>query len=323
MGPQARGLTLAALGAVAVGSSAPALKLLAHTELTPVNVIQARTAVGAVALLAIALARRRGMLVQREHWWLVGLYGVVTIAANQVAYTAALTRVPVGIALLLEYLAPVLVALWVRFARRTRLPRLLWVGIAVTLAGLAVVASTRTAGGIDPVGVLFGLLAAVTLAGRFLLAERGLRSHEPIVLAGWGAAVGAVALSVIDPFPLRQLGDARVWPLVLWVGLVGTAAAVLLAVSAQRLIPPTAASAVACLEIVVGAGAAWVVLDESMPASGLAGAAAVLAGIVVVQFAVARHDDREWVTSSSGGRSSSRATPPGRTSGRRRAPSSG
>lgn len=161
----AGGLALGALGAVAMGSAAPALKLLAGSGLSPVNVVQARTVVGALALLAAALLLRRGrMSVPRGDWWLVALYGVVTIAVNQVLYTVALGRLPVGVALLLEYLAPVLVALWVRFVQGRPVPALLWVGVAVLLAGLALVSGVG-GGGLDWVGVAFGLAAAVTLAG--------------------------------------------------------------------------------------------------------------------------------------------------------------
>ncbi|EWC61095.1 putative integral membrane protein [Actinokineospora spheciospongiae] len=288
----AGGLALGALGAVAMGSAAPALKLLAGSGLSPVNVIQARTVVGALALLAAALLLRRGrMSVPRGDWWLVALYGVVTIAVNQVLYTVALGRLPVGVALLLEYLAPVLVALWVRFVRGRPVPALLWVGIAVLLAGLALVSEVG-GGGLDRVGVAFGLAAAVTLAGRFLLAERGLRTHDPLVMATWGACLGAVALTaagVFAPFPFEVLtstaGSAPVWGLVLYVGLVGMAGAIALGVIAQRVIPSTSASLIAALEIVVGGVLAALVLGERLSAAQWTGSAAMLTGIALSQLA--------------------------------------
>ncbi|PWW53719.1 EamA family transporter [Actinokineospora spheciospongiae] len=291
----AGGLALGALGAVAMGSAAPALKLLAGSGLSPVNVIQARTVVGALALLAAALLLRRGrMSVPRGDWWLVALYGVVTIAVNQVLYTVALGRLPVGVALLLEYLAPVLVALWVRFVRGRPVPALLWVGIAVLLAGLALVSEVG-GGGLDRVGVAFGLAAAVTLAGRFLLAERGLRTHDPLVMATWGACLGAVALTaagVFAPFPFEVLtstaGSAPVWGLVLYVGLVGMAGAIALGVIAQRVIPSTSASLIAALEIVVGGVLAALVLGERLSAAQWTGSAAMLTGIALSQLAMAR-----------------------------------
>lgn len=292
----AGGLAIGALGAVAMGSAAPALKLLVGSGLSPVNVIQVRTVIGALALLAAALLLRRGrMSVPRGDWWVVALYGVVTIAVNQVLYTVALGRLPVGVALLLEYLAPVLVALWVRFVQGRSVPALLWVGIAVLLAGLALVSGVGGSGaGLDWVGIAFGLAAAVTLAGRFLLAERGLRTHDPLVMATWGACLGAVALTsagVFAPFPFEVLastaGSAPVWGLALYVGLVGMAGAILLGVIAQRVIPSTSASLIAALEIIVGGALAAVVLGERLSAAQWTGSAAMLTGIVLSQLAMA------------------------------------
>ncbi|PPK63712.1 DMT family transporter [Actinokineospora auranticolor] len=324
----ALGLALGAVGAIAVGSAAPALKLLAVTALSPVNAIQARTVVGAVALLAVALVLRRGrMAVRRADWWLVAVYGVLTLAVNQVVYTVALARLPVGVALLLEYLAPVLVALWVRFARREHVPRLLWAGIVVLLAGLALVTQVWTAAAPDSLGVLFGLLAAVTLAARFVLAERGLRTYDPLVMATWGASLGAVALvaaGVVAPFPWHALTavstvgsiGAPVWALVLYVGLVGMAAAILLGAVAQRRIPSTSASLVAAVEIVVGGVLAAVLLGEHLDNAQWAGCAAMLAGIVLAQVAVARRS-----AAPSGSRALTAGFPPrpGGASGRRAA----
>ncbi|MGL4743998.1 MAG: EamA family transporter [Phycicoccus sp.] len=295
------GLTVGVSGAVAMGSAAPALKLLAATELSAVNVIQARTVVGALALLGAALLLRPGrMAIPPRHWWLVAAYGVVTIAVNQVLYVIALSRLPVGVALLLEYLAPVLVALWVRFVQRRAVPRLLWVGIVVLLAGLALVSQVGTgARGLDGLGVVFGLLAALTLAGRFLLVEHGLRTHDPLVMATWGASLGAVALivaSTVAPFPVAALGrtaslngaSAPVWVLVLYVGLVGMAGAILLSAVAQRTLPSTSASLIAAIEIIVGGVLATLVLREHLTAAQWVGSAAMLAGIVLAQIAVAR-----------------------------------
>ncbi|GAA3059310.1 EamA family transporter [Actinokineospora globicatena] len=289
---------LGVVAAVAMGSAAPALKLLALTEMTPVNVIQARTVLGAAALMCAAvLLRRKRLRIQRSDWWLVACYGVVTLAVNQVVYTAAIARVPVGVALLLEYLSPVLVALWVRFVQRRQVPGLLWVGIAVLLVGLALVTQVWAAATIDGLGVLFGLLAAITLAARFLLAERGLRTHDPLVLAAWGSCLGAVALvmaGVAAPFPWPVLatttGGVPVWVLVLHVGLVGMAGAILLGVIAQRSIPSTAASLIAALEIVIGGLLAAVLLDERLSGVQWLGSAAMLVGIVLAQVAMARRE---------------------------------
>ena len=294
------GLWLALGAAVAMGSAAAAMKALGATGLPAVNVVQARLLVAAAALMAVVVVVRRGRVrVPRRDWSLVGAYGVISLAANQLVFMMSLSRLSVGVALLLEYLAPVLVALWVRFVRREPVSGLVWVGIAGTLLGLGMVGRAWAGFALDGVGFVLGLLAAVTMASRFVLADRGLRRHDPLVLAAWGTTVSAGTLlltGAIAPFPLDVLaGDVDLngvaVPMVLlvaWVGLVGTAGGVLLAVAAQRLLPPTAASLVLTLEVVVGAGLAYLLLGEGLEVAQVVGGAVMLAGVAAAQVAITR-----------------------------------
>jgi len=291
---------LAVAAAVALGGSAPALKAMASTELSALNVVQARAVTGAAVLMLVALVLRRGRLrVARRDWWLVAGFGLVSLAMNQVVFTAALSRMPVGVTLLLEYLAPVLVALWVRFVQRKVVSGLVWVGIVGTMLGLGLVGQVWTGFALDGVGFLLGLLAAVTMAARFLLTERGLDRHDPLVLAAWGSTVSAGALlltGLAQPFPLAVLAAAvdmqgtsvPVALLVAWVGLIGTAGGVLLGVAAQKLLAPTSASLVLSLEVVAGAGLAYAVLGEAPTGFQMVGGAVMLTGVAVAQVAIAR-----------------------------------
>jgi drug/metabolite transporter (DMT)-like permease len=294
------GLWLALGAAMAMGSAAAALKAMGSTGLPALHVVQARTLVGGVALMAVAVVVRRGRVrLARRDWWLVGAYGVISLAANQVAFTMSLSGLSVGVALLLEYLAPVLVALWVRFVRREPVSGLVWVGIVGTLLGLGMVGRVWAGFALDGAGFVLGLLAAATMASRFVLADRGLRRQDPLVLAAWGTAVSAGALlltGVVAPFPVDALAreadlNGTAVPMVLlvaWVGLVGTAGGVLLAVAAQRLLTPTSASLVLTLEVVVGAGLAYLVLGEAPAEVQVLGGVVMLAGVVVAQVAITR-----------------------------------
>ncbi len=298
------GLWLALGAALAMGSAAAAMKALGATGMPAVNVVQARLLVAAAALMVVAVVVRRGRLrVARRDWWLVGAYGVISLAANQVVFMMSLSRLSVGVALLLEYLAPVLVALWVRFVRREPVSGLVWGGIAATLLGLGLVGRAWAGFALDGAGFVLGLLAAVTMASRFVLADRGLRRHDPLVLAAWGTTVSAGTLlltGAIAPFPLDALlrdvdlnGVAvPVTLLVAWVGLVGTAGGVLLVVAAQRLLTPTSASLVLTLEVVVGAGLAYLVIGEGLAAAQVLGGAVMLGGVALAQVAIVRGADR-------------------------------
>jgi drug/metabolite transporter (DMT)-like permease len=294
------GLWLALGAALAMGSAAAAMKALGSTGMPAVNVVQARLLIAAAALMAVALVVRRGRVrVARRDWWLVGAYGLVGLAANQLVFMMSLTRLSVGVALLLEYLAPMLVALWVRFVRREPLSGLVWVGIVGALVGLGMVARVWAGFALDGVGFVLGLLAAVTMATRFVLADRGLRRQDPLALAAWGTTVSAGALlltGAVAPFPLDALArevdlNGIGVPLVLlvaWVGLVGTAGGVLLVVAAQRLLAPTSTSLVVSLEVVVGAALAYAILGEELAGLQVVGGAVMFAGVAVAQVAIAR-----------------------------------
>lgn len=297
------GLGLAVGAAVAMGGAAPALKAMGSSGLSAVNIIQARTVVGAAALLLAAVVSRRRLRVRIKDWWLVVPYGAIGLAFNQVVFTLSLARLPVGVALLLEYLSPVLVALWVRLVQRRDVSGLVWAGITLTLTGLALVGKVWAGFDLDGLGVALALLAALTLAGRFLLAERGLRSYDPLVMAAWGTTVSAIVVAlagVAEPFPFEVLTHHVVvreaalpmTVLVIWVGLIGMAGGIALGVAAQRRLPPASASLLLTLEVVAGSVIAYLFLGEAMTNTQLIGSAVMLAGIALAQFALARRPAR-------------------------------
>src|ERR1044072_6349261 len=132
---------------------------------SPAGVTSLRIAVAAVVLVpVVAVVRPRALVVARGGWWVLLGYGVLGVAGVQLFFFVAVARVPVGVAMVLVNAAPVLVALWVRVVRRTRLPGLVWVGIVLAIAGLAVVAQLWHVGGLGLLGVGAGLAAAVCSA---------------------------------------------------------------------------------------------------------------------------------------------------------------
>ncbi|GAC67439.1 DMT family transporter [Gordonia soli] len=295
------GVIMAIGAAAAMGSTAPALKALAASELTPVNLIQARTAIGAVVLMTAAVALRRGRLgIAKRDWWLIAVYACISLAVNQVIFTMSLERLPVGVALLLEYTSPLLVALWMRWVQHVRLPRTAWIGIVIAVGGLALTAQVWAGFRLDALGVLLGLIAAVTMASRFLVAERGLMRYDPLVLAAWGSATAALALAVmtpLQPFPFRQLGGSvdlgiaggmSIAVLLLWIGIIGMAGGMILGVVAQQRISPASANVILSLEVVVGTALAALLLDERLTGAQLSGAITMLVGIVIAQRGLSR-----------------------------------
>lgn len=263
--------------------------------------------VGAAAGLLVALAvtaPQRLRLRWREIPFLL-VYGVAAVAMTQWLYFVAIGRLPVGVALLVEFTAPLLVALWARlvFAEPIR-PRV-WAALALSTAGLALVAEVWRGGGqLDGLGLVAAGCAAVALAAYFLMGERGLRTHQPLALTCWSLVAAALFWSVVQPWWSFDravlghavavggpLGDLQVplWAFVLWIVVLGTIAPFSLSLMALRRLPATVVGVAAMAEPVVASAVAWVWLHESLSPVQLGGGAVVIVGIVLAQTARTGH----------------------------------
>ena len=229
---------------------------------------------------------------------LVVALGAIGVAALQWTYFVAVDRLPVGVALLLEYTAPVLVALWARFVRRESVRRRMWVAIVLSLAGLAAVARVWDGLTLDALGVAAGLGAAVSFAAYFLLGETGVGALEPLRVNVWAFGMAAVLMNLLAP--VTGLGDAGastsllgsmaalsapVWVLLGWVVVLGTVAPYALELYALRHLAATVVVVVAMLEPIGAVVLGWAWFGEGLSGVQLLGCGAVLAGILLAQTA--------------------------------------
>ena len=289
------GIVLVFLSNVCFGTTGPAGKAVMGAGLSPLHVVQLRISGAAVALLLIALARDpKSLRMTRRDLPLLLAYGLIGFLGVQSLYFVAMSRLPVGVALLLEYLAIVLVALWAKFVQKRALARTTWIGMVLTVVGLALIEQVWRGLVLDAVGGIAGLGAAVCLAGYFLLSERGLGGRDPIALAAWGASVGAMAAAVISPpwqIPLARLRETAqlgplttpAWVALLYVILIGTVAAYLSGIAALRHLSSPVVGILSTFEVVVAAGTAWLLLGERLNAVELTGALILFTGVVLAQ----------------------------------------
>jgi drug/metabolite transporter (DMT)-like permease len=195
----------------------------------------------------------------------------------------------------LEFTAPVLVALWVRFVRGTILPAQAWVGTALALLGLVMVAQVWQGLAFDALGLLLGIGAALGAAAYFLIGEHAVGTIEPLGLVTWGMVVGVVAIWFAAPpwtIPTGILDDTTafgpwhppVWTLVLAVAVISTAVAYLLSVSSMRHMPSNVLSVLALVEPVMATATAWAFLDQALTAVQVLGAVVLLGGATLVQL---------------------------------------
>ncbi|MCP2236700.1 EamA family transporter [Prauserella halophila] len=294
---RARATVLSTTSWVLFATSGPVAKTVMAAGWSPAAVTSARIGLAAAILIpVVAVMRPQALRFRRAELGLLFGYGLLGVAGVQLLFFVAISRVPVGVAMVLVNLAPALVALWVRLVRRTRLPGLVWLGIGLAVAGLVLVAEIWHGVRLDLIGLAAGLAAAVCSAGYFLIGERGANRHDSFGLTAGGLAIGAVAVIVVAPPWLPGSGmldvsagigglHAPVWLILVLLAALGTALPYLAGLRALRDLPPALASVLSLVEPLVAAGLAWVLLGQALGPLQLVGAAALLAGAVVVQLA--------------------------------------
>ncbi|MBO0776127.1 MAG: EamA family transporter, partial [Actinobacteria bacterium] len=190
------GLSLAVLSAATFGTSGTFAAALIGAGWSPAAAVTARVSAAALILTVPALLQLRGRWqLLRRAAGRIAAYGLVAVAGCQLFYFSAIQRIPVGVALLLEYLGALLVVgwLWLRHGQRPR--RLTVAGSVTAIAGLTLVLGIGGPARLDLVGVMWGLLAAVGVAMYFVLsAADGDDRLPPVVMAWAGMCVGAVVL---------------------------------------------------------------------------------------------------------------------------------
>jgi drug/metabolite transporter (DMT)-like permease len=297
------GLPLALISALAFGGSGVAAKPLIESGLDPLDVVWLR-ATGAALIMLPLLWRHRAAVLRRPA--VLAGFGLLAVAGVQGCYFAAISRIPVGVALLIEYLAPALVLGWVRFVQRKPVSRGSALGVVLAVVGLVCVVRVWSGLAFDTWGLLLGLCAACCQAGYFILADRsGAGEHrlDPMAISAYGLFIGACALTVVArPWGMHwhllarqaQLGDHRVPAVLLlgWVVLVATVLAYMTGIVAVRRLTPQVAGVVSCLEAVIATVLAWVLLDEYLSPVQLLGGGVVLAGALVAQASPRRAADR-------------------------------
>ncbi|NDZ81725.1 EamA family transporter [Streptomyces sp. SID10853] len=288
------GLGLALVSAFAFGGSGVAAKPLIEAGLDPLAVVWLRVAGAALVMLPVAWRHRD--LVRRRPALLIG-FGLLAVAGVQACYFAALSRIPVGVALLVEYLAPALVLGWVRFVQRRPVTRAAAFGVVLAAGGLACVVEVWSGLSFDALGLLLALGAACCQVGYFVLSDHGgdgADRADPLGVIAYGLLVGTALLTVIarpwrmDWSLLTGRADMNgtsvpAWLLLGWIVLIATVVAYVFGVVSVRRLSPQVAGVVACLEAVIATVLAWVLLGEHLSAPQIVGGVVVLLGAFVAQ----------------------------------------
>jgi len=276
-------------------------KVILESGLSSLRLTEVRCA-GALAGLGLILlaTRPQSLRIGRRELAFVAAFGVFGVALVQLFYFLAIHRLQIGVSLLIQYLGPLLVALFAHFVLKEHVRRRLWVALALALGGLTLVVDLWSGVSLDGLGVLFSLCSAVTFAGYLLFAERAVGRRDPISLLCYGFLFASVFWAIAQPwwsFPfdvpgrtVSLLGNLShlhlpIWALMAWMIVLGTIVPFFLIVGSMQHITATRAGILAMVEPVVASVVAYGWLDETLGATQLVGGAIVLSGIVIAQTA--------------------------------------
>lgn len=309
------GLTLALISAFAFGCSGPFARSLMDAGWSPTAAVLARLGSGAFVMAVFATIVKPDWCREAvRHAKTVALYGVIPIAGAQLCYYNAVAHLSVGVALLLEYTAPILVVAWVWAITRRTPSKLTLTGVVLAVAGMTLVLDAFSGAHVEMVGVAWGLGAAVCAACYFVMSAKVNDGNgdngnggetaadeaqlHPISLAAGGLIVGAVVVTLLglaDVMPMTFTRDDAViagfttsWVVpVIALGVIATAIAYTLGIMGIARLRPRFASLVGLSEVMFTVLAAWMLVGEAITATQAVGGVVVLLGL-----ALARVGDR-------------------------------
>jgi drug/metabolite transporter (DMT)-like permease len=253
-----------------------------------------------ILFVVLALAHPRTLRVRREELPVLLMFGVLGLAFVQWFYFEAISRLDIGVALLIQYVAPILVALWARFVYHEPVRRRIWASLCLSVVGVALLVQLWEGLTLDGLGVAAALGSAIAFSIYILSAERAVRRRDPVSLVCYGFLLATVFWAAVQPlwtFPLDRIDETvsllgrledlslPVWLLMAWMVVLGTIVPFALLAASLRHIPAPRAAITAMFEPVAATVFAYAWLGEALSAPQLLGGIVVLAAISLAQTA--------------------------------------
>ncbi|MFM8961002.1 MAG: DMT family transporter [Actinomycetota bacterium] len=276
-------------------------KIVLLDEISAWRLTQIRTGGAFVILFTFFIIFKRHELkpTKAELAWLI-LFGFVGVAMVQAFYFVAIERMYIGIALLIEFTAPIWILLFLRFVLKKHVPKGLWYAIALAFTGLSLITQIWSGLSVDKIGLLAAFFDALALAGYFLIGDLLGKTKSSGAIATWGFGVASLLLVFALPvwnFPVAALTsemnllgrfesyELPGWVLILWIVVMGTIAPYLLVISGLKILSASTASIFGMIEPVLAGMFAWWWLNESLTTTQLIGCVIVILGIGIADRA--------------------------------------
>lgn len=271
------------------GTMAAVAKLLFRDQgVDPLVLVVVRAYLATLTLfLALGTIAPSHLRIDARMFRAAAVVGVGGLLTNNFLYFEAIHLTGVATALLLQYQAPVLVALYALLIQGQRLSRRLVLSLVLTLAGCALVVRIYDPASIqlNLVGVLAGLGTAFAFAFYILTSRAALKFMRPWTLVAYGyLAASLVWLPIVPPWRIVSLEfPVQTWGAFLAIATLGTVIPFGLFINGLKHLPPTQASILAMLEPVVATVAAYLMLSETLLPLQILGGGLVLAGVIMLE----------------------------------------
>jgi DME family drug/metabolite transporter len=240
------------------------------------------------ALFAVHAIARGKVRVDRRDYPVLGLFAAIGVSMFYLSYLFAVRTGGAALAAILLYTAPAWVAIASALWLHEPMTRRKLVALATTLLGVAFVAFGAGGGAtglrIGPTALGWGLLSGLAYASYYLFGKRYFVRYEAATLFMYVLPLGALFLLPLVHFTPKS---GATWGWIAFLGIVPTYVALQLYEAGLRRVEATRAVTVATLEPVIAAGLAYAVWGEALRPLGYAGAALVLAGVMLMSATAA------------------------------------
>jgi drug/metabolite transporter (DMT)-like permease len=281
------GYLLAASAATMWALNGSLAVFLLDDGVTALRLAESRAVLAFVILAAaVALVRPALLRVRKQDIPRLAFLGVAGLAGVHATYFFAITRLDIGVALVIQYLGPLLLLLWLRRVHRRRLARSLWAAAILSVLGCFLVVQAWSPEAIDPVGLVAAFGSAITFAIYLYTSEQAGHRYEPVTTLVWAFGFASLFWLVVQPpwtFPFDRFTTLDNIALCLGVAVIGTLLPFVCIVASLRHVPASRAAVVATLEPVLAAIIAWPVHGQALDVAQITGGLMVVGAVIWVQ----------------------------------------
>ncbi len=285
----AKGYLCVVVAALMWASSGTAGKALFDAGMSPFDLVQIRVILASAILLLVFLFFSRDLLRIRPRDIPFFLFlGGVVMAVVTGSYLYTISKIQVAAAILIQYLAPIFVAIFAMLFWKERPTFLKIAALFLAFGGCFLVV-----GGynlkllqMNLLGILGGLTSAITFAGYSLLGERAMHRYKPWTVLFYALAFSALTWHVVyPPFTYFRAGYSLAeWGWIFYISIVGTILPFGLFFAGINHIRSTRASITATLEPIFAGFLAFMLLGETLLLLQVVGGCMVILAIVVLQL---------------------------------------